>query len=50
MSMDPKLYVGFGNRCPETYQKKSVMVKVHYHLMDRATIALVEVTEGHASG
>ena len=25
------------------------MVQVHYHLMDRATVALMEVMEGHAS-
>ena len=50
ISMDFKIYVGFGNPRTEIDQKKSVIVQVHHHLMDRATVALVEVTESHASG
>ena len=34
----------------QDHQKKSVMVQVHYHLMDRATVALEKVMQGHANG
>ena len=50
MFLDSKVYVSVGNRRTEIYQKKSVMVQVHYYLMDRATVALVEVIGGHACG